>query len=48
MTGRTLSTTVAAAISAEHVVRTSAIELNFPIGVVRFNASPSPIMIGAD
>lgn len=41
-----LSPTVAAAVAAEQVARTVAVELDFPSGLARFNASPTDITFG--
>lgn len=43
-----LTGTVAAAVTAEQVARTVAIELDFPSGMARFNASPKDITISGN
>jgi hypothetical protein len=42
---RTLTPTVAAAVTQEQVARTVAVELDFPSGISRWNASPATITI---
>jgi hypothetical protein len=45
---RGLSGTVAAAVTQERVARTVAVELDFPSGIARWNASPATITIGGN
>jgi hypothetical protein len=43
---RPLSPAVAAAVTQEQVARTVAVELDFPSGIARWNASPATVSIG--
>lgn len=43
---RNLTTAAAAAVASEVPIRTVAVSLDFPSGVVRFNGSPASIFIG--
>ena len=43
---REITTAVASAVAAEQVARTVAVELDFPSGISRWNASPASIPIG--
>lgn len=45
---RTMTPAVLAAVQAEVVVRTAAVELDFPSGVVRLNGSPADIAIAGE
>lgn len=45
---RTLTPTVASAVVQEQVARTVAVELDFPSGISRWNASPATITIGGN
>lgn len=42
---RDITAAARAALSAEQVVRTAAVELDWPDGVVRLNGSPAPLII---
>lgn len=48
MTTRGLSAQTQTAIAAERVVATTAVALDFPAGIVRWNASPADIIIDGD
>jgi hypothetical protein len=45
---RSLTPAVASAVTAEQVARTIAVELDFPSGVSRWNASPRTVTIGGN
>lgn len=45
---RNLSSSIRTAIAAEQVTRTVAIELDFPSGISRLNASPTDIVFGGN